>query len=263
MGKLINKMKLFHLILLILSGVLIISALPFKTQYTHIYVNVSTTIEAATADDNNPTLGGNGQKNLFEFFDVYDKDDFVDNDGNKFENNFDAYKVKVYNFENSLNSLNTMILWFGIVTLIGVAFLYLFSNNSRRIYYKSNLIISVLFTLTIVVFGIIVLIKSFSVMSDFNKDSNLYNYVSVFQNPSLTTEAYQNACPIDGTIHVAGSIDWIKEQFSCNVATFIGYDILFVVSIAYVVFVFILSLVKYKATTERRNELAKVVAAND
>jgi len=262
MGKLINKMKLFHLILLILSGVLIISALPFKTQYAHIYVNVSTTIEAATADDSNPTLGHN-QSNLFDFFEVYDKDDFVDNDGNKFENDFNKYKVQVYDFENSLNSLNTMILWFGIVTLVGVALLYLFSNNSRRIYYKSNLIVSVIFTLAVVIFGIIVLIKSFSVMGEFTKDSNLYNYVSVFQNQDLTTEAYQTACPIDGEFHVAGSIDWVKNHFTCNVATFIGYDILFVVSIAYVVFVFILSLAKYKATTERRNELAKVVATND
>jgi hypothetical protein len=262
MGKLINKMKLFHLILLILSGVLIISALPFKTQYANIIVNVSTTIDKATADDTNPTLGHN-QKNLFDFFTYYDKDDFQDNNGVKFENDFNVYKEKVYNFENDLNSLNTLILWFGIVTIVGVALLYLFSNNSRRIYYKSNIIMSSIFTLTVVVFGIIVLVKSFSLMGTFSSDSNLYNYVAVFQNQDISTEAFQKACIISGNTYVAGSLDFVKENFSCTVATFIGYDVLFVVSIAYVIFVFILSMSKYKATSERRNELTKVVTAND
>lgn len=262
MGKLLSKMKIFHLILLILSGVLIISALPFKTQYSDIYVNVSTTIEDAKATDPNNSLNDD-QQYLFDFFEIYNKDDFVDNNGNKFTNDFNEYKKQVYDFENSLNALNTMILWFGIVSLIGVALLYLFSNNSRRIYYKSNLYVSIIFTATFVIFGIIVLIKSFSVMSDFSSNSNLYNYVSVFQNIDTKNNAYDTALPIVGGVHVAGNLDYVKEHFSCNVATFIAYDLLFVVSIVYVVFVFILSLNKYKATAERRNELAKVVTVND
>lgn len=262
MGKLLSKMKIFHLILLILSGVLIISALPFKTQYSNIYVNVSTTIEDAKKDDPNTSLKTD-QQELFEFFEIYNKDDFVDNNGNKFTNDFNVYKKQVYDFENDLNALNTMILWFGIVSLIGVALLYLFSNNSRRIYYKSNLYVSMIYTAAVVIFGIIVLVKSFSVMSDFSSNSNLYNYVSVFQNIDTKTEASQTACPIVGNVHVAGNLDYVKDNFSCNVTTFIVYDILFVVAMVYVVFVFILTLNKYKATAERRNELAKVVTVND
>ena len=40
MKKLLKHMKLIHLIFLILGGVVIISALPFKTQYNTVYVNV-------------------------------------------------------------------------------------------------------------------------------------------------------------------------------------------------------------------------------
>ena len=256
MKKLLNKMKIFHLILLILSGVLIISALPFKTQYNNIYVNVNNTIETATMDDVNVALDNANQEYLFKLFLNYTGTGFVDNDGNEFVRNFDEYKVQVYEFQNSLNSLNTMILWLGIISLVGTALLYLFSNNSRRIYYKSNIIVSTIFTLTFTIFTLIVLIKSFSVMSDFSKDSNLYNYVSVMQNHDINTLLYKDA--VEG-----GNIKSIQDHFDCDVLTIVLYDVLFAVSLAYVIFVFILTFGKYKSTSERRRELEKVVTVND
>ena len=257
MKKLISKMKLFHLILLSLAGLLILSALPFKTQYSFIYVNVNSAlgIEQAGASDTNPSLKQD-QKNLYNFFEVEGLNGFVDNDGKEFAHDFNQYKVNVYNFEQDLNNLNDLILIFGIVTFIGVAILYIFGNNNRRIYYKSNLIASTVFTAVVVGFSIAFIIKSLSVMSTFSANSNLYNYVSVLQNPDYNIEALSNAQDLK-------SIQYTLDHFTCDVTTFVVYDIFVVLFMAYCLFMFVLTFVKYNATAERRKELEKVVATND
>lgn len=254
MKKLISKMKLFHLILLSFAGLVILSALPFKTQYSNIYVNVNTTIEAAGRNDLNISLGTT-QEYLYDFFANVESTDFVDNNNNAYNKDFSFYKVQVYDFQNDLNALNTYLLWFGIVSFILVAVLYIFGNNNRRIYYKSNLISSAFFTIAVLVMGIIFLINSFSIMGRFTQDSNLYNYVSVLQNPDIQIEAYKAG--------VAGNLSFVKNEFDCNVISFIVYDLFVALFMAYSVFIFILSMVKFKATAERRKELEKVVAVND
>ena len=95
MKKLISKLKVFHLIMLCIAGAIIISALPFKTQYSNIYVNVTTTIEEAVGDDQNSSLGQD-QNFLFELFENNKADGFVDNNGNPFKNDFNEYKKQVY-----------------------------------------------------------------------------------------------------------------------------------------------------------------------
>ncbi|MBR3617382.1 MAG: hypothetical protein IKN46_01765 [Acholeplasmatales bacterium] len=260
MKKLIEKMKVFHLVMLCIAGIIIISALPFKTQYGNIYVNVATTIEEATGDTQNSSISTD-QAQLFNLFERTTASGFVDNNGAEFKHDFNQYKVQVYEFQKNLNTVNDLILWYGIIALIGVAFLYIFSNNSRKVYYKSNIIVSALFTLTMVVFGVITLVKNIAVMGDFTSNSNLYNIVSVMQNTSYANAAYQYAVPDSAT--ATPSIQYLYDSFDCNVVTFIVYDIIIIAVLAYSVFLFILSVTKYNATRERRQELEKVVALND
>ncbi len=260
MKKLIDKMKVFHLIMLCIAGAIIISALPFKTQYSNIYVNVATSIEEATGDTQNASIGTD-QAPLFNIFERTTASGFVDNNGTEFKHDFNQYKVQVYEFQQNLNTVNDLILWYGIVALIGVAFLYIFSNNNRNVYYKSNILVSGLFTLGMVVFGVIVLIKNIAVMSDFSANSNLYNIVSVMQNTSYANAAYQYAVPDSAS--ATASVQYLFDNFDCNVVTFIVYDVILIAVLAYSVFLFILSVTKYNATRERRQELEKVVALND
>ncbi len=259
MKKLIDKMKVFHLIMLCIAGFIIISALPFKTQYSNIYVNVATTIEEAVGDTQNGSLQTD-QAQLFNLFERTTASGFVDNNGAEFKHDFNEYKKQVYDFQKDLNNVNDLILWYGILALIGVAVLYIFSNNTRKVYYKSNVISSAVFTLFMIVFGVVTLINSISVMSNFTANSNLYNIVSVMQNPSYANTAYQLAAPEGGA---AGSVEYLYSSFDCNVATFILYDVILVAVMVYSVFLFILSITKYNATAERRKELEKVVALND
>ena len=257
MKKLISKMKVFHLIMLCIAGAIIISALPFKTQYSYVYINVTTTLDEVSGSDKNSALGNN-QQYLWDLFDQNKAEGFVDNNGVTFKNDFGAnYMRQVYDFQNELNDLNNLILWYGILSLIGVAFLYIFANNSRKVYYKSNLIASSLFTLFMVVFGLVCLIKSISVMGNFVANSELYNIVSVMQNPDHGYIVYQYATGSNP------SLDYLKEHYSCDVFTFILYDVIFVAVMVYSLFLFILSVTKFKATAERRKELEKVVAVND
>ena len=260
MKKLISKMKVFHLIMLCIAGVIIISALPFKTQYSNIYVNVATTIEEASGDTQNASISSD-QAQLFNLFERTTASGFVDNNGAEFKHDFNQYKVQVYEFQKDLNSVNDWILWYGIFALIGVAFLYIFSNNSRKVYYKSNVIASACFTILMLVLGMITLIKNISAMSDFSANSNLYNIVSVMQNQDYSNTAFQYAVP--NSASATPSVEYLFEKFDCNVTTFIVYDIILVAVMAYSVFLFILSITKYNATRERRQELEKVVALND
>ena len=88
-------MRLIHLIFLILGGAVLISALPFKTEYNMIYVNVdSTGIENADAGMTNAR--DQDQTLLFEYYEKIGED-------------FNNYKVTVYNFEEKLNKVNYMI----------------------------------------------------------------------------------------------------------------------------------------------------------
>ena len=119
MKKLLKHMKLIHLIFLILGGAVIISALPFKTQYNTIYVNVDATgIENASSDMTNAI--NQDQKLLYDYY-------------NLIGDNFDNHKTLVYDFQNSLNVVNSLILWFGIVLVIAALVLFLFQNHKRKI----------------------------------------------------------------------------------------------------------------------------------
>jgi len=245
--------------MLCIAGAIIISALPFKTQYSNIYVNVTTTIDEAGGDSRNSSTKTE-QSRLFNLFEKTTASGFVDNNGTEFKHDFNQYKHQVYDFQLNLNTVNDLVLWYGIIALIGVAILYIFSNNSRKVYYKSNLIASACFTLTMLIFGLIVLIKNISVMSDFSANSNLYNIVSVMQNQDYVYTAYQLAVPDAG---ITPSVEYLYSNFDCNVTTFIVYDIILIAVMAYSLFLFILSVVKFNATAERRKELEKVVALND
>jgi hypothetical protein len=246
--------------MLCIAGAIIISALPFKTQYSNIYVNVATSIEDATGDTQNASIGTD-QAPLFNLFERTTASGFVDNNGVEFKHDFNEYKVQVYNFQKDLNTVNDLILWYGILALIGVAFLYIFSNNTRNVYYIGNVVVSALFTLFMVIFGIVVLINNISVMSDFTANSNLYNIVSVMQNTTYANAAYQYAVPDSAS--ATASVQYLFDNFDCNVVTFIVYDVIIVAVLAYSVFLFILSMSKFSATKERRQELEKVVALND
>lgn len=246
MKKLLKHMKLIHLIFLILGGAVIISALPFKTQYNTVYVNVDATgIENASREMTNAI--NQDQTLLYDYYDMIG-------------DNFNNHKTVVYDFQNSLNVVNNLILWFGIVLVIAALVLFLFQNHKRKIYYGTNVLMSVVATLATVAFGVIVLIQLLGAMGTLGANLELFNSVAVLQNSDLRTTAYQAA----EAAGAAGAKEALASYFYVTSTTLVFYMIGIIVVIAYSLFMLILTFSKFKRTKERRQEiLSKAVENND
>lgn len=242
MKKLLKHMKILHLIFLILGGALLISALPFKTQYNMVYINVdSTGIE--NADGSKTNARGQNQEDLFKYY----EDKGVDfNSKDSAEN-----KYIVHDFEQNLNSANNLILYFGIVVIACVFLLYLFQNSNRKILYKGNVFISVLVTLGVLVFGVIVMLKIFGLMGDLAAHQQLYSTVALLQDGTTKADFLANPANFDLNTYV-------------NSLTLVVYMIGIIVVMVYSLFLMILTFSKFKRTKERRMEIiSKAVENND
>lgn len=241
MKKLLKHMRILHLVFLILGGALLISALPFKTQYNMVYINVdSNGIEVADGAMTNAR--GQNQEDLFKYYEEKGVD----------FNNKDAEESKytVYNFEQNLNSTNNLIMYFGIVVILAVALLYLFQNSNRKIYYKTNVFISVVATLGVIVFGVIVMLQIFGLMGDLAAHQTLYNTVALLQDTATKADVLAGAD--------------IAAMSYVNSTTLVAYMLGIIVVMVYGFFLMFLTFSKFRRTKERRMEiLSKAVENND
>jgi hypothetical protein len=169
-----------------------------------------------------------------------------------FSTNFDDYKMIVYNFQVQLSKVNDLIIYLGVACLVCFALLLVLSNHNRRIYYKSNLFGGVLLPLVVVVLNVILLAQNFSVMTKFNEGQNfeLFNLVSLLQGDSQI-------------VYSQKEYSVLQSNFTCDNLTFILFTVLFVIVIAYSVFMAIYAVLKYKATAEERAEIVKKAVANN
>ncbi|RIA77801.1 hypothetical protein EI71_00777 [Anaeroplasma bactoclasticum] len=246
MKKLLKHMKLIHLIFLILGGAVVLSALPFKTQYNTIYVNVdSNGIENASREMTNAI--NQDQTLLYDYYELIG-------------DNFDNHKEVVYNFQQNLNTVNNVILAFGMVIIVAALVLFLFQNHKRKIYYGTNVVMSVLATLATVGFGVVVIIQLLGAMGTLGSNMELFNSVAVLQNSDMRTAAYQAA----EQAGAAGAKDALANYFYVTSTTLVMYMIGVIVTIVYALFILILTFAKFKRTKERRQEiLSKAVENND
>ena len=246
MKKLLKHMKLIHLIFLILGGAVVLSALPFKTQYNTIYVNVdSNGIENASREMTNAI--NQDQTLLYDYYELIG-------------DNFDNHKEVVYNFQQNLNTVNNIILAFGMVIIVAALVLFLFQNHKRKIYYGTNVVMSVLATLATVGFGVVVIIQLLGAMGTLGSNMELFNSVAVLQNSDMRTAAYQAA----EQAGAAGAKDALANYFYVTSTTLVMYMIGVIVTIVYALFILILTFAKFKRTKERRQEiLSKAVENND
>lgn len=247
MKKLLKHMKLIHLIFLILGGAVVLSALPFKTQYNTVYVNVDANgISSASREMTNAI--NQDQTLLYDYYELIG-------------DNFDTHKEVVYNFQQSLNTVNTVILIFGMVIVVAALVLFLFQNHKRKIYYGTNVLMSVLATLATAAFGVVVIIQLLGAMGTLGSNMELFNSVAVLQNADMRTAAYQAA---EAAGSVQGAKDALASYFYVTSTTLVMYMIGAIVVIVYALFVLILTFAKFKRTKERRQEiLSKAVENND
>ena len=167
-----------------------------------------------------------------------------------FTTNYDNYKMIVYNFQTSLSTLNNMIVLFSVISLIAFALLLVLSNHNRNIYYKSNLIGGIILPLVVVVLFVVLLVYNFSVMKQFDDNATLFNIVAKLMGSNRID--YSDFKYSD-----------LSNLFNINNLTFILFTILFIIVIAYSLFMAVYAYLKYKATSEMRAEVEKKAVANN
>lgn len=254
-----NKAKIVLFIYAILIAAFIIYALAFMTMYSNIHVmyRVNSTTGAITFPSLMTTQMKSTKVSNY-FAQVYftnanalpeglTKGSFVAN-----------YAQTVYDYNIALNNFNDFLIVVGIVSLVALAFLFIFSNNSRRIYYSSNVVVGVIAPLVVIVMSLIAMIMSFGVMGEFTNNETLYKTVSILydsKNQSMSASNILNNMPAD---------EFLAQASSVNITGMLVAMLLSIVLIGYSVFVIIFTFIKYKRTEKERKEIIeRAVAAND
>lgn len=286
--------KLLYLILGVLAFAVLISGLFFMTQYRFVRINYVLDNNNLPEFTNTASLNGANQQALYSFLNRFaagtyktDLSKLVGKDGVdqvlvqnvlEFLNSLEVVKtnmskeaalkisgidwalnydslLNIKDFKASLDSYNNTIIVFSIVSLICFAGLLTIGNGTRNIYYKSNLIGGLLLSLVIVVFAVVMIINSFSLMSKIKENYELYNIVSVLQNAE--NSLYSHKVKSTETIKYAQYLTAIKDNFSVNSTTLVAYDVIFGVVAGYAVFLMIGTVVKYNGCAERRKQIIK------
>ena len=239
--------KLVYMLFGVLIGITIISALCYMTQYTHVHVFFIKEANGGISfmpDTENPF--GKSNQNLVDFF-------FNTEDTTFTKDFITDYAQIVYNFQVSMSSFNNLIIAFGIVGLVCFAVLLILGNHNRRIYYKSNLYGGVIVPLVPAIFSIVMIVKNTMLMGTFNTNKELFNRVSVLQDPNYI-ESENFYC----------KVDYLRERYTCDDRTYIIYNVIFGIVLIYSLFLIVTAVMKYKNTAaDRANVLEKAVKNND
>ena len=265
-----KKAKLIYLLCGVFSLLTLILSLGFMTQYRYLRVNYMIETNRATGEQrivigSTATLNGDDQRPLFDFVNQLGSGIYDDLESYKAHPELEEFqtqymdgtvlkeeaKMQVLNYKKSLDNYNNMIVIFSVLSLVMFALMFVFGNNSRRIYYKSNLIAGIVLPGVIVVLNLVLIISSFSLMNELAQNYTYYNLISVLQNPDnriytqLAVTAEKNS----------KNLATLMNSFDCNALTFVLYDLLFAFVLAYNVFLIVFAILKYKWTAQRRAEV--------
>ncbi|MBQ9449019.1 MAG: hypothetical protein IJU60_04010 [Acholeplasmatales bacterium] len=265
-----KKAKLIYLLCGVFSLLTLILSLGFMTQYRYLRVNYMIETNRATGEQrivigSTATLNGDDQRPLFDFVNQLGSGIYDDLESYKAHPELEEFqtqymdgtvlkeeaKMQVLNYKKSLDNYNNMIVIFSVLSLVMFALMFVFGNNSRRIYYKSNLIAGIVLPGVIVVLNLVLIISSFSLMNELAQNYTYYNLISVLQNPDnriytqLAVTAETNS----------KNLATLMNSFDCNALTFVLYDLLFAFVLAYNVFLIVFAILKYKWTAQRRAEV--------
>jgi len=265
--------KLIFIIYAIIIALLFLGAVFYMTKTANVHVGYR--LNATTGEYEfvqgarvNSSVGSTNER-LFRYFDrnkdanspLYNMNGFEVVDANA-TNNIKKYGVDgksiidiIYNFQVSNSNFNTMIIIFGVISLVCYAIMILFSNHNRRIYYKSNLAAGILMPGTISVLSLVLLINNFALLGDFTKNFDLYRVTSFMMGDTDTQT--KDLAQSDYNIVLEGTKNF-------NSLFYILSTLLFILVMAASVFMIIYTIFRYKSCTKERNEIIERAAkAND
>ncbi len=169
----------------------------------------------------------------------------------KYGVNGNSFARTIYNFQISMSNFNTTLLVFGILSLVAFAVMLIFSNHSRKIYYKSNLYIGVLMPFAITVFALVALIINFSLLGNFTANYDLYRVTAYLQDPEVSALTKSGLRTDYSLVEKTG-------QFGPQ--GYIFLTIILAIVIIASVFMIVYSVYRYKECAKRRNDVLERAA---
>ncbi len=268
-----NKAKLIFIIYGIIIALVILGAIIYMTFVTNVHIAYTINDQTGAIEIFDESLfqsTGGDNTALFSYFNSnsdaaspFYSADFAKNFEvvNEGDHNILYYGINgvsfartIYNFQVSMSSFNTTLLVFGIISLVCFAVMLIFSNQSRRVYYKSNLYIGVLMPLTVAVLSVVALIMNFSLLGEFNKNYDLYRVAAYLQNPNVS-KIVKNGLKKDYSI-VTNGVDQFGPQ------GYVIVTIILAIVIIASVFMIVYSIYRYKECAKHRNDILERVANN-
>ena len=244
----------------------LISGLFYMTSLANVHVYYSVDSETGVISfGSQDQIASTGQNNLqlFKYFGTKNENlpeglgyDTDPNNGKQYSTYFaDAgYARIVYDFQVAMSDYNTQIILFSIIGLICFCILMIFSNHSRKIYYKSNLYAGILMPGIVSVYTIIMMIQNFSLMGVFHDNAGLFRTVYVLQNPKISDKDKGNMTDyqliLDNSTGFNDSCYWIQTLF-------------FALVLVYSIFLIAYTIFRYKDSTKRRNEIIERAVQNN
>ena len=257
-----NKAKLILIIYIIILALLLVFGLFFMTNYLNVHIAYSRDTEGFIEITERSRFQSEliTNENLFKYF--AQASDMPDTLSNVAKSAFGGYidecseqALAIYEFHNQLNGVNNYIVVSSIISIALCAIFFIFSNNNRRIYYKSNLYVGVLVPLVISILSIVGIVLIISAMSTLTSNIDLFKVASAMTKNNA--DSYVDAALTDWSVVEANSS-------SVNVITMIIGIIINIGVLVYSAFVAIFTMRKYKSTGKEREEIiSRAVTAND
>jgi hypothetical protein len=268
-----NKAKLIFIIYGIIIALIILGAIIYMSFVTNVHI-------AYTINDNTGAIEffdeslfqstGGDNTALFSYFNnnsdatspFYAADfaknfEVVDEGGHNilyYGKDGVSFARTIFNFQVNMSSFNTTLLVFGIISLVCFAIMLIFSNQSRRVYYKSNLYIGVLMPLVNAVLSIVALIMNFGLFGEFNKNYDLYRVTAYLQDPNIS-KIVKGGLKSNYSV-LSNGVDQFGPQ---------GYVILTIILAIVIiasVFMIVYSVYRYKECAKHRNDILERAANN-
>lgn len=248
-----NKAKLIILAYGVIIFAVLLFGLYFMTQYAHIHIAYS--LAGGTVTYSEELVIGSFAENtsLFQYFNtaVDSTSPVLTGITRTSKTVVDAgYADIIYNFANDLSSFNSLIIILELIAIVCFAVMLIFSNQSRKVYYKDNLAIGILMPLAVIVLNLVLLIKTFSLMGTFNNNLDLFRVTSFFMNPDIAPTDKQLASVEGGFNNVI-----LPNTTGVSSLVFVIAIILFVVLMIISILMIAYTAYRYKECAKRRNDI--------
>lgn len=158
-----------------------------------------------------------------------------------------------YDFYKSLNFVNQLLLYLSVTTAVMGAILFIASNHSRRIYYKSNYIVGIICPAVVIAFTLVVVVLN--TLNIFKLNENLILFRAKDMVVSFTGQSlhYQKVDVLNDIIN----------NSHINAFTLVLTDVILAALIGYAAFLICYTVKRYKeCAIEREEIIAKAVSNN-